>query len=94
MFCWIAMASRSHLCHPTFAMSGALAWQVKTVLNKSYFVGFGEEIARVVYFFSRDLLSSVCLASLPLSLSSLFYISNSLLVIYSKKNRSETETAT
>lgn len=76
---WIAKASWLHLCHPTFAMSGALAWQVKNRSSiKSLFCGFWRG-DRMGYYFSRVLLSSVrvlrplSLFPLPLSLNS--YIS-------------------
>ncbi|KAJ6990009.1 hypothetical protein NC653_018508 [Populus alba x Populus x berolinensis] len=35
-----------YLCHPTFAMTGALAWQVNHYLNKIIIFVFGGEIAR------------------------------------------------
>lgn len=39
-------------CHPTFAMSGALAWQVKNrSLIKIYILWLGGEFARVIFFY-------------------------------------------
>lgn len=43
-------------CHPTFAMTGALAWQVKQILIKKSFIGFGGDRTGV----ARDLFLVWC----------------------------------
>jgi len=57
---------RKHLCHPTFAMTGALAWQVTKILNKKKKVSCCRgEFARGI-FFARVLPSCVCVLLLAL----------------------------
>lgn len=54
-----------YLCHPTFAMTGALAWQVNHYLNKIIIFVFGGEIARGFPGFSPLVSVSRFLFSLP-----------------------------
>lgn len=54
-----------YLCHPAFAMTGALAWQVNHYLNKIIIFVFGGEIARGFPGFSPLVSVSRFLFSLP-----------------------------
>lgn len=68
----LEVVSPGRSCHPTFAMSGALAWQVKQILIKKVLLVLGE-IARELPGISPS--CGVCSAPFSLCLFIITYLS-------------------